>query len=177
MLGEWWASEVVTIAAGRLPQPQESLAAMSIFQQTNALSFMLPLGLSIAVGIRSANVLPLTDCLRQSASNIPQTQSCVIKSFHVLLSLHVEEHDWKIRQVLLQIFSKSLQCRLCYQKYSVLACAAFGLDLAAGFYDVLSPNLPRQTLLEVQSLLKSLIELHTPSGSGAKYEICWHTVQ
>lgn len=52
MLGEWWASEVVTIAAGRLPQPQESLAAMSIFQQTNALSFMLPLGLSIAVGIR-----------------------------------------------------------------------------------------------------------------------------
>ncbi|KAK9848244.1 hypothetical protein WJX84_010197 [Apatococcus fuscideae] len=57
MLGEWWASEVVTIAAGRLPQPQESLAAMSIFQQTNALSFMLPLGLSIAVGIRVANEL------------------------------------------------------------------------------------------------------------------------
>ncbi|KAK9868409.1 hypothetical protein WJX84_004748 [Apatococcus fuscideae] len=57
MLGEWWASEIVTIAAGKLPQPQESLAAMSIFQQTNALSFMLPLGLSIAVGIRVANEL------------------------------------------------------------------------------------------------------------------------
>ena len=48
---------MVTIAAGRLPQPQESLAAMSIFQQTNALSFMLPLGLSIATGIRWACLL------------------------------------------------------------------------------------------------------------------------
>ena len=33
MLGEWWSSEILTVVAGRLPDPDKSLSAMSIFQQ------------------------------------------------------------------------------------------------------------------------------------------------
>ena len=33
MLGEWWSSEITTVIAGRLPDPDKSLSAMSIFQQ------------------------------------------------------------------------------------------------------------------------------------------------
>ena len=33
MLGEWWSSEITTVVAGRLPDPDKSLSAMSIFQQ------------------------------------------------------------------------------------------------------------------------------------------------
>lgn len=52
MLGEWWSTEIVTVAAGRLDNATEALSAMSVFQQTNSLAFMVPLGLSIGVGIR-----------------------------------------------------------------------------------------------------------------------------
>ncbi len=52
MLGEWWACEIVVLLAGKLPNAAQSLSAMNIFMETNALSFMLPLGLSIGIAIR-----------------------------------------------------------------------------------------------------------------------------
>ena len=52
MLGEWWACEIVVLLSGKLPNAEQSLSAMNIFMETNALSFMLPLGLSIGIAIR-----------------------------------------------------------------------------------------------------------------------------
>lgn len=68
MLGEWWCTEIATVAAGWLPKAQQNLSAMSVFQQTNSLAFMLPLGLSIGVGIRSVQV--------QSISTFPYLHAC-----------------------------------------------------------------------------------------------------
>ena len=43
MISEWWASEVAVMSAGLLPDAQRSLSAMAIYQNTNALCFMVKL--------------------------------------------------------------------------------------------------------------------------------------
>jgi len=45
MMTEWWASEIVIFLSGLLPQPELHVAAMSIFQNTNSICFMLPAGI------------------------------------------------------------------------------------------------------------------------------------
>ena len=57
MMSEWWASEANILLAGLLPDPEYNVAAVSIFQVTNALAFMVPVGFSVAVSTRCANEL------------------------------------------------------------------------------------------------------------------------
>ena len=57
MMAEWWASEVNILLAGWLPDPELNVAAVSIFQVTNALAFMIPVGFSVAVLTRCSNEL------------------------------------------------------------------------------------------------------------------------
>ena len=52
LISEWWASETVVIMGGLLPDPERQLSAMNIYQLTNAMCFMLPLGMAVAVGTR-----------------------------------------------------------------------------------------------------------------------------
>lgn len=52
LISEWWASETVVILGGLLPDPERQLSAMNIYQLTNAMCFMLPLGMAVAVGTR-----------------------------------------------------------------------------------------------------------------------------
>ena len=47
LVSEWWASEVAVLSAGYLAQPQLSLSAMAIYQNSNALAFMLPAGMAV----------------------------------------------------------------------------------------------------------------------------------
>ncbi|KAK9809727.1 hypothetical protein WJX73_010894 [Symbiochloris irregularis] len=82
MLGEWWCTEIVTVAAGWLPKPQQNLSAMSVFQQTNSLAFMLPLGLSIGVGIRTSNELGAGQPSRaKKAAGVAMRMACVLALF------------------------------------------------------------------------------------------------
>ena len=73
MISEWWASEVAVMAAGLLPDPQRQLSAMAIYQNTNALCFMIPVGLSIACATR--HVLLLAES--KTVKIIQQTQQTV----------------------------------------------------------------------------------------------------
>ena len=57
MMAEWWASELNILIAGWLPDPERNVAAVSIFQITNALAFMLPIGFSVAALTRASNEL------------------------------------------------------------------------------------------------------------------------
>ena len=57
MMAEWWASEANILIAGWLPDPELNVAAVSIFQVTNALAFMIPVGFSVAVLTRASNEL------------------------------------------------------------------------------------------------------------------------
>ena len=52
LVSEWWASEVAVLSAGYLAQPQLSLSAMAIYQNSNALAFMLPAGMAVACSTR-----------------------------------------------------------------------------------------------------------------------------
>ena len=52
LVSEWWACEVAVLSAGYLAQPQLSLAAMAIYQNSNALAFMLPAGMAVACSTR-----------------------------------------------------------------------------------------------------------------------------
>lgn len=54
LISEWWASEVMTILAGLLPDAERQLSAIAIYTTTNAMCFMLSLGISSAVATRYA---------------------------------------------------------------------------------------------------------------------------
>ena len=61
MMGEWWASELAILIAGRLPDAALALSSMSIYQLVNAVCFMLPLGLSVAGATRVGAALGAGD--------------------------------------------------------------------------------------------------------------------
>lgn len=61
MMGEWWASEINILVAGLLPDPRTSLAAMSLYQNINAMCFMLSVGASVAGGTRVGAALGAGD--------------------------------------------------------------------------------------------------------------------
>jgi len=52
---EWWASEVIALAAGFIGDTD--LAAQSVVTTTNSIIFMIPLGISVAVNTRVGNLL------------------------------------------------------------------------------------------------------------------------
>ncbi|KAL3136653.1 hypothetical protein ABBQ38_005894 [Trebouxia sp. C0009 RCD-2024] len=53
LISEWWASETAVMMGGLLPDAQRQLSAMAIYQTTNAMCFMLPLGIAVAVSTRN----------------------------------------------------------------------------------------------------------------------------
>lgn len=57
LISEWWASETAVMMGGLLPDAQRQLSAMAIYQTTNAMCFMLPLGIAVAVSTRVSNEL------------------------------------------------------------------------------------------------------------------------
>ncbi|KAL1521760.1 hypothetical protein AB1Y20_021414 [Prymnesium parvum] len=61
MMGEWWASEIAIMMSGRLDDPDVALSAMSIYQNVNAIAFMLPWGVSTASCARIGNALGAGD--------------------------------------------------------------------------------------------------------------------
>lgn len=61
MMMEWMASEVVIFLAGALVHPETQVSAMSIYQSTITLCFMLPSGLSVSAATRCGNALGLRD--------------------------------------------------------------------------------------------------------------------
>ena len=52
LISEWWASEIMTILGGLLPDAERQLSAIAIYTTTNAMCFMLSLGISTAVSTR-----------------------------------------------------------------------------------------------------------------------------
>ena len=64
LISEFWAGEITVMMAGLLPDAEVQLAAMAIFQTTNDLCFMVPLGLSAAVSTRYAQ-LPMFNFVNQ----------------------------------------------------------------------------------------------------------------
>ena len=85
MLGEWWASEIGILLTGLLPEPATNLAAMSVYQAMNALSFMWPYGASNAGATRVGATLGAG--MADSACRAAKVAVGVCVSFGVLSSL------------------------------------------------------------------------------------------
>lgn len=60
LISEWWASELMVMMGGLLPDAERQLSAVAIYQTTNAMCFMLSLGISMAVSTRCVLVVSLT---------------------------------------------------------------------------------------------------------------------
>lgn len=57
MISEWWASEISVLLAGRLPQPEDSLDALSLMVVTVGFCFMPPASIGIVANTRVSNEL------------------------------------------------------------------------------------------------------------------------
>jgi len=55
MMGEWWASEVIIFMAGSLAYPEDQVSAMSIYQNTLSICFMIPSSFHVAASTRVGN--------------------------------------------------------------------------------------------------------------------------
>lgn len=55
LMSEWVASELLIVFAGYLPKPDVAVAAMSIYQVTNAFAFMIAVGFGVATVTRVSN--------------------------------------------------------------------------------------------------------------------------
>jgi len=55
LMSEWVASELLIFFAGYLPKPDVAVAAMSIYQVTNAFAFMIAVGFGVATVTRVSN--------------------------------------------------------------------------------------------------------------------------
>lgn len=57
MMMEWWASEIIIFMAGSLPNSDNQVSAMSIYQIIIAMCFMLPQGFHVSGSTRVGNLL------------------------------------------------------------------------------------------------------------------------
>jgi MATE family multidrug resistance protein len=58
IISEWWASETAIFLSGRLsPNPEETLAGMTIYQSINTFCFMFPMAFAISGTARVGNLL------------------------------------------------------------------------------------------------------------------------
>lgn len=94
MMSEWWASEIIIFLSGRLPNPEACVAAMSIYQNTNAMCFMLPVGFQIAANIRVGNELGANNPQIAKKSAWVATLLGTIVSIFCGVLLLVERRKW-----------------------------------------------------------------------------------
>jgi len=143
MMAEWWASELNIILAGWLPDPERNVAAVSIFQITNALAFMLPIGFSVASLTRCSNELgadnPKT---AKFASDVAFRMILVIEAFISLVILAVKD-VWAMLYTsdtrVVRLVSQLLIPLAIYTAFDGVLCVATGTIKACGKQWVAGP--------------------------------------
>lgn len=143
MMAEWWASEANIIIAGWLPDPEYNVAGVSIFQVTNALAFMVPVGFSVAVLTRASNEL--------GAGRAAHARHAAKVSFRLILAveavisvalLAVRFHWARLYTEddrIVRLVSKLLVPLAVYTAFDGVLCVASGLIKACGRQWVAGP--------------------------------------
>jgi len=95
IISEWWASETAIFLSGRLvPNPEESLAGMTIYQSINTFCFMFPMSFAIAGTARVSNFLGAgLDRAAAKAGNVSVVSAGVVSGLLGLL-LFLLPHEW-----------------------------------------------------------------------------------
>ena len=95
IISEWWASETAIFLSGRLsPNPQTTLAAMTIYQSINGFSFMVPAGFSVAGTARVGNLLGAGNPLGASMAGKVSVGLCAVCSGAIGVILYTLPHDF-----------------------------------------------------------------------------------
>jgi MATE family multidrug resistance protein len=136
MMAEWWASELNIILAGWLPDPRRNVAAVSIFQITNALAFMLPIGFSVAVCIRCSNELGSGNWKRaRRASDVSLRVIWVVEFFISVAILAVKDFWARLYTDdarVVRLVSRLLLPLAVYTAFDGALCVASGAIKACG---------------------------------------------
>ena len=143
MMAEWWASELNILIAGWLPDPERNVAAVSIFQITNALAFMLPIGFSVAALTRCSNELGAGRARRAKfASDVAFTMILVVEaavSVAILLVKDVWGSLYTADERVVSTVSKLLVPLAVYTAFDGALCVASGAIKACGKQWVAGP--------------------------------------
>jgi MATE family multidrug resistance protein len=95
IISEWWASEVAIFLSGRLsPNPQTTLAAMTIYQSINAFGFMVPAGFSVAGTARVGNLLGAGNPVGASLAGKVSVGLCAVCSGVIGVILYSLPHSF-----------------------------------------------------------------------------------
>jgi MATE family multidrug resistance protein len=95
VISEWWASECAIFLSGRLsPNPQTTLAAMTIYQSINSFCFMVPCGFAIAGTARVGNLLGAGNASGASLAGKVSVACCAICSGTIGWLLYTMPHGF-----------------------------------------------------------------------------------
>ena len=143
MMAEWWASELNILIAGWLPDPERNVAAVSIFQITNALAFMLPIGFSVAALTRCSNELGAGRARRaKHASDVAFAMILVLEalvSVAILLVKDAWARLYTTDEKVVSLVSKLLVPLAVYTAFDGALCVASGAIKACGKQWVAGP--------------------------------------
>ena len=143
MMAEWWASELNILIAGWLPDPERNVAAVSIFQITNALAFMLPIGFSVAALTRASNELGAGRARRaEFASDVAFAMILVVEcvvSVAILLVKDAWARLYTADERVVSLVSKLLVPLAVYTAFDGALCVATGAVKACGKQWVAGP--------------------------------------
>jgi MATE family multidrug resistance protein len=95
IISEWWASETAIFLSGRLsPNPQTTLAAMTIYQAINAFAFMVPAAVSSAGTARVGNLLGAGNPSGASMAGTVSVGLCAVCSGAIGITLYTLPHEF-----------------------------------------------------------------------------------
>jgi MATE family multidrug resistance protein len=82
MMSEWWASEIIIFLSGMLTDPQDEVSAMSIYQSTLSICFMVPSSFQVSGSTRVGNALGANDAY---AANLAATVAPMLAAISTVL--------------------------------------------------------------------------------------------
>lgn len=96
LISEWWASELMVMMGGLLPDAERQLSAIAIYQTTNAMCFMLSLGISTAVSTRVSNELGAGRPRVAAHASSVSICLCILCTVSVGALLFLFRHQWGV---------------------------------------------------------------------------------
>ena len=136
MMTEWWASEIITFLAGFIGNPEISIAAMSIYQNTNTLAFIFPKGFQISGNIRVGNELGANRPLRTKFAAWTATGLALSVSICCGILLYSLRDRWSYvfsnDEAVVKELSKLFICLSIYVVADGLQCAFTGVIKGLG---------------------------------------------
>ena len=143
LMSEWWASELLILFAGYLPQPDAAVAAMSIYQVTNAFAFMIAVGFGVAAVTRVSHELGKGNARQAKYSSTVALRLIVVVEIVVSALVFFSRKTWgclftKDTDVT-DLLSKLMVPLAFYVAFDALCCVSTSILRGCGRQSVAAP--------------------------------------